>query len=131
MLDSLKKQTKEGSFLERVGGTIFNVGETKACHVELDGLEADLVSEVSSKEAEQVFSSGDARSSLGAAKVGVLVDASPKGAMGWCGKPTVQVRSMRRRNKVRPAGIIRQAKFNLPIMERRYHLQHFLCEDHH
>ena len=30
-----------GSFLERVGETIFNVGVTKACHVELDGLEAN------------------------------------------------------------------------------------------
>ena len=43
---------KKGSFLERVGETIFGVGETKACHVELDGLEANLVGEVSGKEAE-------------------------------------------------------------------------------
>ena len=52
MLDSLKKQMKEGSFLERVREIIFDVGVTKACHVELDGLEANLVGKVSSKEAE-------------------------------------------------------------------------------
>ena len=77
-------QLEEGSVLERVGETTFNVGATKACYVDFDGLEADLFGEVSSEEAERVFifSGLEAGPSLGATKVGVPANASPIGVVG-------------------------------------------------
>ena len=58
------------------------MGIRKACHVELDGLEADLVNQVSNEEAERVFSGREAGPSLEAVKVGVSVNVSPIGAAG-------------------------------------------------
>ena len=71
MLDSPQKQMEEGGFLEGVWETVFDVGIMKACHVELNGLKANLIGKVSSEEAKQVFSGREAGPSMGVAKVGV------------------------------------------------------------
>ena len=58
------------------------MGVTKACHVELDGLEADLVGKVSSKQTKPVFRCREAGPSLVSGKVGVPANASPTGVAG-------------------------------------------------
>ena len=50
------------------------MGVMKACHVEPDGLEADLVSKVNSVEAQQVSNGRETGPSLGGAKVRVLAN---------------------------------------------------------
>ena len=47
----------------------------------------------------------------------------------WCGRRNEVERSIRRRRKMRPAGMIRQAKFSLPIKDRSSLLRHLLRED--
>ena len=47
----------------------------------------------------------------------------------WWGRRAVVLRSIKRLRKMRPAGMIRQAKLSLPIRERSSLLMHFFRQD--
>ena len=85
MFDSPKKKMKEGAVLEGIWETVFNVSVTNACQVELDCLEANLVSKVGGKEAKCGFSVREAWPPLGAAEGGVTTNASLAGTTDGVG----------------------------------------------